>query len=281
MQFAQEWLLPMIGVRLAESHREQTYTWCTQWWAHRPVAVRIAHLHRGFEATRRSKVGSAMNAYLVGHVDPHFRVILDAANGPLHRCTRARHQPLASLAFEPVPYNFFGTAVTPPPPPPPPATGEDGASEQKTPPPPRFTDFTEFTERWLLPITAVRLTGSSREGNYTWCRRWWEHRGVAIRFAALHRGFEAARIAEDKSSMSTYILRHIDPEMRVILDAAAGPLHRCTPDMHVPVPGLPFQPPPTDWFHLPGTPTPVEDLGFGPDFRPDFRTFHTDTEDSR
>ncbi|TQM32694.1 DUF4913 domain-containing protein [Nocardia bhagyanarayanae] len=272
VQFAEQWLLPMINVRLAEARREQTYTWCTQWWAHRPVAVRIAHLHTAFEATRRSRAGSAMSSYLSGHVDAHFRTILDAANGPLHRCTRAVHVPLASLPFDPVPFNYFGTALAPPPRQPAPATADPdtdsgGDDSERKPPPPRFGDFVQFVEQWLLPTTAVRIAANSREGQYTWCQRWWEHRAVAIRFAALHRGFEAALRAEDKTAMSGYIVRHLDPHLRSILDAANGPLHRCRPDEHVSVPGLPFSTPPRDWFATPGIATPTEDLGFGPDFR--------------
>ncbi|MFE3059970.1 DUF4913 domain-containing protein [Nocardia sp. NPDC059236] len=37
------------------------YSWCTQWWRHRPVAARIAHLHSAFEASRRSQSAGAAN----------------------------------------------------------------------------------------------------------------------------------------------------------------------------------------------------------------------------
>ncbi|WP_458688804.1 DUF4913 domain-containing protein [Nocardia tengchongensis] len=93
------------------------------------------------------------------------------------------------------------------------------------------------------------------------------HRGDSVRFAALHAVFEAARVTEDGTAMSTLFVSHIDPHLRVILDAAQGPLHRCTPDRHVPQPGLPATPVPVGWFDTMGRSPAIEDLGFGPDFR--------------
>nr|WP_235747483.1 DUF4913 domain-containing protein [Nocardia coffeae] len=227
-------------------------TWCTQWWRHRPVAVRIAHLHNAFEATRRSRSGSAVSTYLLSHIDAHFRVILDAANGPLHRCTRTKHVALQPLPSDPVPPGWFGQPPKP-------------TAQKKNPP--RYTHYVDFVEHWLLPVTAVRISGNNREGQHTWCRQWWAHHGVAVRFAALHAVFEAARTADDKTAMSTLFVNHIDPHMRHILEAANGPLHRCTPDRHIPHPGLTGASVPPNWFGLHGAATPVEELGFGPDFR--------------
>ncbi|RDI43566.1 DUF4913 domain-containing protein [Nocardia mexicana] len=263
--FAEKWLLPFVNVRLAEANREQTYTWCRQWWRHRAVSVRIAHLHAAFEAARRSRSGSTVSTYLTSHVDAHFRVILDAANGPLHRCTRAKHVALPSLSADPVPPGWFGAR-------PKPTTGnqttDDGQGEgEKKKTPPRFGHYADWVEHWLLPVTAVKVTANHREGQYTWCRQWWDHHGVAVRFAALHAVFEAARLADDKTAISTLFVSHIDPHLRVILDAAQGPLHRCSPDRHVPQPGLPTTTVAPNWFGLSGRPVPIEDLGFGPDFR--------------
>lgn len=259
VNFGEKWLFPFVTVRMAEANREQTYTWCAQWWRHRPVAVRIAHLHSAFEASRRSQSGGAISAFLLSHIDAHMRIILDAANGPLHRCTRTKHTALQSLSADPVPPGWFG------PPKHPPAANSDG-NEPKTKPP-RFTHYSTFVHRWLLPVTAVRVAANHREGQYTWCRQWWAHHGVAVRFAALHAVFEAARITEDRAAMSTLFVSHIDPHMRVILDAAQGPLHRCTPTRHVPQPGLPFDAVPTAWFGSPRQSLSVDELGFGPDFR--------------
>ncbi|WP_068056362.1 DUF4913 domain-containing protein [Nocardia xishanensis] len=258
--FVEDWLLPVISVRLAEANRENTYTWCSQWWAHRAVAVRMAHLHAAFEAQGRARTGNAFSSYLLSHVDAHFKVIGDAANGPLHRCTRTTHVATPSLPFTPVPASWGNLAKAKKE-----ASSSNGEEEKK--PPPRFAHFSQFVQDWLLPVTSVRIAANNREGQYTWCRQWWSHHGVAVRLAGLHAVFEAALRAEDKMAMSSLFTRHIDPHMRVILDAANGPLHRCTPDQHNPTPGLPAAPIPANWFGTPGAKTPIDRLGFGPDFR--------------
>ncbi|MFD4351545.1 DUF4913 domain-containing protein [Nocardia sp. NPDC058518] len=251
--FAHAWMLPTISVRLAQANRENTFTWCPRWWDHRPVAVRIAHVHTAFEAMRRAKAGSSLNTFLLSHLDQHVNFILDAANGPLHRCTRTHHQTTPSLPFDRVPYGWFGTPTTP--------IDGDGKPVKK------FDHYSEFVERWLLPVTSVKVAANNREGQYTWCRQWWRHQGVAIRFAGLHACFEAAVKAEDKMAMSALFVRHIDPQFRYILDAANGPLHRCTPDTHIDAPGLEGERVPANWFSAPGSTIPVHYLGFGPDFR--------------
>ncbi|MBF6339759.1 DUF4913 domain-containing protein [Nocardia abscessus] len=262
-EFAERWLLPFITVRLAEANRENTYTWCSKWWAHRPVAVRIAHLHAAFEAQRRARTGNGFSTFVLSHVDAHVKTILDAANGPLHRCTRTVHVATPSLSFDPVPVGWFTSASQPAGA----ASGAAGTEGEQKGPPPRFAHYSDFVQEWLLPVTAVRIAGNNREGQYTWCRQWWAHHGVTVRFAGLHKVFEAARRAEDKTAMSSLFTRHIDPHLRHILDAANGPLHRCTPDQHIDTPGLPAAPIPAAWFGAPGAKTPIERLGFGPDFR--------------
>ncbi|MFF0546610.1 MULTISPECIES: DUF4913 domain-containing protein [Nocardia] len=253
--FASRWMLPTISVRLAEANRENTFTWCSRWWAHRPVAVRVAHLHTAFEAMRRAKAGSSLSTFLLTHFDPHVNLILDAANGPLHRCTRNHHQATPSLPFDPVPPGWFGTTSTTT------TTVDDDKPAKK------FGHYSEFVQRWLLPVVSVKIAANNREGQYTWCRQWWRHQSVAIRFAGLHACFEAAVNAEDKQAMSALFVRHIDPQVRYILDAANGPLHRCTPDRHIDSPGLGGEPVPSNWFGIAGSSTPVHQLGFGPDFR--------------
>ncbi|MBF6212177.1 DUF4913 domain-containing protein [Nocardia puris] len=250
--FAATWMLPTISVRLAEANRENTYTWCSRWWTHRPVAVRVAHLHTAFEAMRRAKAGSSLSTFLLTHLDPHINHILDAANGPLHRCTRTHHQATPSLPFDPLPPSWFGTTT--------PATVDDKPAK-------KFGHYSEFVQQWLLPVISVKIAANNREGQYTWCRQWWRHQSVAIRFAGLHACFEAAINAEDKQAMSALFIRHIDPHFRYILDAANGPLHRCTPDQHIDSPGLAGEPVPANWFGTRGSSTPVHRLGFGPDFR--------------
>ncbi|MGN2636501.1 DUF4913 domain-containing protein [Nocardia takedensis] len=261
--FAERWLLPLISVRISGGQRENTYTWCAQWWAHRPVAVRVAYMHAAFEASR----GAGASGFVTGHVDPHFRVILDAAKGPLHRCTPTEHVETPSLPFEPVPAHRIPITK---PRPESTVTGADsteGTDAVKKPPPPRFTDYGAWVQQWLLPVTAVRIAAQHREGTYTWCRRWWEHHSVAVRFALLHTAFEAAVTAADLTALSSLFTRQIDPTMRTVLDAAHGPLHRCTPSEHLDSPGLAADRVPRHWFGPPGARPPIERLGFGPDFR--------------
>ncbi|MFD3706152.1 DUF4913 domain-containing protein [Nocardia sp. NPDC058658] len=250
VSFTQDWLLPTISVRLAEANRENTYTWCGKWWAHRSVAVRFAHLHTAFEAMRRSKSGSSLSSFMLSHVDAHLQVILDASNGPLHRCTRVAHQLNPSLPFDPVPAGWFRIPEI-----------DAAISERK------FRHHSLFVEQWLLPLISVRIAANNRENQYTWCRQWWRHQAVVVRFAGLHACFEAAIKADDKMAMSSLFTRYIDPTMRHALDAANGPMHRCTPDKHVDMFGLVGEAIPAHWFELPGVTTSREWLGFGPDFR--------------
>ncbi|WP_280498940.1 DUF4913 domain-containing protein [Nocardia farcinica] len=264
--FAEKWLLPLISVRISGGQRENTYTWCEQWWAHRPVAVRIAFLHTAFEASR----GPGASGFVTGHVDPHFRVILDAAKGPLHRCTPTDHVKTPSLPFEPIPAERISATNTRAEQAAPTEAGTGSAKDtdsEKKKPPPRFTNYGLWVQQWLLPVTSVRIAAQHREGTYTWCTRWWEHHSVAVRFALLHAAFEAAVVSTDKTAMSSLFTRQIDPTMRLVLDAANGPLHRCTPNDHVELPGLAASRVPRHWFGAPGARPAIERLGFGPDFR--------------
>src|SRR5690606_16280227 len=127
-----------------------------------------------------------------------------------------------TLPFDPVPDHWFHRST------PTSTTGDEGGEQQQKKAP-RYSHHSDFVEEWLLPVTAVRIAADHREGHYTWCRQWWRHQAVVVRFAALHAAFEAALTSPDKTAMSTLFIRHIDPDMKYILDAATGPLHRCTP----------------------------------------------------
>ena len=134
--------------------------------------------------------------------------------------TVPEHVETPSLPFEPVPAHRIPITK---PRPESTVTGADsteGADAVKKPPPPRFTDYGAWVQQWLLPVTAVRIAAQHREGTYTWCRRWWEHHSVAVRFALLHTAFEAAVTAADLTALSSLFTRQIDPTMRTVLDAA-------------------------------------------------------------
>ncbi|SUE27729.1 DUF4913 domain-containing protein [Nocardia farcinica] len=255
--FADRWLFPLVAVRLGEANREGTYTWCSQWWAHRAVSVRIAALHEAFEAAR-AQGGAAVSTFVTRHVDSHMRTILDAANGPLHRCNRTHHTPHPSLTADPVPPGWFDY----------PANRSESSTERANQTSPlRFPTVDDFVQQWLLPVVSVRLAGNGRDGNYTWCRQWWRHHGPSVRLALIHRAFEIARRSDDTTAYSTLFVDHIDPHMAVILAAGDGPLHRCTPEQHNDLSGLTSERPPVNWFAT-GGPAPLEELGFGPDYRP-------------
>lgn len=256
-EFAVKWLLPFMTVRLGEANREGTLTWCPKWWTHSAVGVRVAHLHRAFEAARVGEFGLTLSSYLLDHVDPHMAWIMDGSNGPLHRCKRTQHRILPSLPFEPCPPDKFPVK----------AARKASTVGGKPVPAVRYRSSVEFVEHWLLPVTSVRITGNNREGTYSWCPRWWDHRPVVNRFVALHRLFETARVSDNRASMSGLFVNHIDKHMRQILDAANGPFFRCTATSHDPGAGLPFTAVPLGWFTIPGVEIPVEELGFGPDFR--------------
>lgn len=69
---------------------------------------------------------------------------------------------------------------------------------------------------------------------------------------------------------STWWIHALDPQLRIVLDAAIGPLYRCTPAAHAPTAALATTPPPTGWFDQPlvgANPTFDPFGGYGPDHR--------------
>jgi len=107
VDWAEDWFFRQYARRLASGNREGTHTWCAQWWKHREVAVRMAALWQAWEAARITPDGSAMNGWWLMHADPTMRVLTDAANGPMWRCTPQRHDQVATLPVEPVPPGYF------------------------------------------------------------------------------------------------------------------------------------------------------------------------------
>ncbi len=124
-------------------------------------------------------------------------------------------------------------------------TGNEGDVVEQ---PLEFDHYVDFAEQWLFPNTAVRIAGTNREGTYSWCPQWWRHRPVVVRIAALHDAFETAVASTDGSAMSNFLVHHVDPTVRALLDAVNGPMHRCTLDQHSNVSSLPSTPVPPGWF---------------------------------
>ncbi|MCX4098420.1 DUF4913 domain-containing protein [Nocardia sp. alder85J] len=117
------------------------------------------------------------------------------------------------------------------------------------PPPPEFEVFHDWVQEWLTQVVSRRLLTGNREGTYTWCAQWWRHTEVCFRLAAMHQGWEEARV-KGGSAMSSWCVYHLDPQLRVLLDAANGPLWRCIPDHHVSEQTLPTEPVPAGWFDI-------------------------------
>lgn len=107
VDWLEDWFFPQYARRVVSGNREGTHTWCAQWWRHREVAVRLAALWQAWEAARITPDGSAMSGWWLMHADPQMRALTDAANGPMWRCTPQRHDQVATLPIEPVPFGFF------------------------------------------------------------------------------------------------------------------------------------------------------------------------------
>lgn len=120
-----------------------------------------------------------------------------------------------------------------------------GKSGGPQPIPPRYRNAGEWVEQWLAPIIARKLTGGGQ--GKTWCRYWWKHPEVAVRFDALWNGWEAARASKDRLAMSSLWVYHIDAHLRTILDGETGPLYLCSEDEHNDVATLQVEPMPEGW----------------------------------
>ena len=266
VEFVELWLAPTIARRLTGS---KGLNWCPQWWRHREVSIRLYVLWRAWE-TARTQDDSAMANWWVNHADPHLRVILDGESGPMYRCL-THHQNATALFVTPVPDDWFGHGLDPDPgarrrraylpgPTPPEPTNPDDKPRQET-----FASVVEWVEVWLAP-TITRRFGKS---GHTWCAQWWRHQELAVRFHALWRAWEAAN-HDAGTAPSTWWVHALDPQLRIVLDAATGPLYRCTPAVHASAAPLTTTPPAAGWFDQPlvGTnPTFDPFGGFGPDPR--------------
>lgn len=105
---AGEWFHKWFRHAMA-GHFDAGHRWCSLWWKHQPVAVRMSALWRAWEAARaNSDDGAAMSAWWVYHADSHWRSIT-APNGPLHQCTPDKHTDTGGLPQTPPPPGWFDT----------------------------------------------------------------------------------------------------------------------------------------------------------------------------
>ncbi|HEY5841026.1 MAG TPA: DUF4913 domain-containing protein [Mycobacterium sp.] len=108
-----------------------------------------------------------------------------------------------------------------------------------------FDALPVFVDAWLAPTIARRL-GDRGQGS-TWCPQWWRHRETSMRLSAAWRAWETARV-DGGNAMSSWWVHHLDPHLRVVMDAEHGPMYRCSPARHQHMPPLPVTPVPDGWF---------------------------------
>lgn len=82
-------------------------TWCAQWWAHAPVAVRLHALWQAWETARHHKDPGAMAGWWVRLAEPMLRVICSGETGPMRLCSVREHYPVESLRVVPAPVGWF------------------------------------------------------------------------------------------------------------------------------------------------------------------------------
>lgn len=119
---------------------------------------------------------------------------------------------------------------------------DDLDDDEEIEPEPQFERFEDWVDQWLAPTIARKLTNET-----LWCPQWWQHPEVAIRLAALHRGWEAARISDDALAQSSWWVYHFSAHWRDI-SATNGPMHKCTKGNHATTASLPVVPAPDGWF---------------------------------
>ena len=108
--------------------------------------------------------------------------------------------------------------------------------------PPQFERFEDWVEQWLAPTIARKITNEQ-----LWCEQWWRHPEVAVRLAALHRGWEAARVSDDALAQSSWWVYHFSAHWRDI-SATNGPMNKCTNGKHTQNKSLSVVPAPDVWF---------------------------------
>lgn len=101
------WLAPIV-VR----QPSQEFVWCSSWWDHPEVLLRITGLWESWEAARLGGA-TAVNDWLATQLDHHLAVIT-SPGGPFFRCkpssgdTPGEHHTPAGLGLTPPPPGFFG-----------------------------------------------------------------------------------------------------------------------------------------------------------------------------
>ena len=106
--------------------------------------------------------------------------------------------------------------------------------------PPLYDDVTQWVGHHFAPIYIRRVQGGTR-----WCAQWWRHPEAVIRFAALWRTWETARLATSPYAMADWHLNYLDRMLPALL-GDQGPFYSCKPDTHNDPPPLPMVEPPDE-----------------------------------
>lgn len=110
----------------------------------------------------------------------------------------------------------------------------------------KYDDVGHWYTEWFGHVIDDRY-----DREHKWCRQWWRHDAVVVRFDALWRAWETAvATTDDGAAMSAWWVHHADPHWRAIT-APTGPLHLCRPDQHVDGPAPDTIAPPPGWFDAP------------------------------
>ncbi|WP_206499182.1 DUF4913 domain-containing protein [Rhodococcus sp. KRD175] len=203
-------------------------TWDARWWRHGEAVARLTALWWAWESARRSvEDRSAMSGWWVDHCEPHLRMLLDGVTGPMSGAddtgTWGGYGP---LTCEPVPAGWVADDLADLPHEHPVPIGED-ADEL---PAPAFLRLEDFVEKYLSHVINRKIDDKPGRG-LSWDRRWWQHQEVVSRLRALWWAFEEARSSpDDPAAMSSWWLRHCDPQMRVLLDGESGPMSNADVD---------------------------------------------------
>lgn len=75
--------------------------WCSQWWNHESVMMRMIALWQGYEVAYADG-GGAVSTWILDHADRHFDRIM-AAGGPLSKCKTDHGSQMVRYPTDPLP----------------------------------------------------------------------------------------------------------------------------------------------------------------------------------
>lgn len=87
-----------------------TTRWCSQWWNHESVMMRMIALWQGYEVAY-NEGGGAVSTWILDHADRHFDRIMDA-KGPLSKCATDHTEGMTRYPTQPAPGELNLDALT-------------------------------------------------------------------------------------------------------------------------------------------------------------------------